>query len=290
MERLEVSKTRSITGFYRLLGYLAVWPSMYALGVYTLLVRVVGNAFPDTDSIVYILLIAHSCYLLDRVKISDARFDPADALALPDRAMLFSTYSKPIRILVCIELLGSTGSGWLIHPVLGVVPLLALIGVHLYAGRGATPSAPRLKDLPGLKAFFIASGHLALSIAVLWGNTPDLLDRVDGITLAGILGVWLIVSGDAALCDVDDHETDRVYATKSIAVMFGKRAAWRGALTMIVIGSAFTLVGHFDQPGLLFIGSTLILSTVLSAHNTNHRDFVDARLLPIVLIGVLIFH
>jgi len=289
MEPITVKKTPLIPRLYRTLGYLAIWPGMYALGVYMLVTDVVLGTLPDLDSIIYVLLIAHSCYLLDRVKVSDNRFDPADALALPDRAMLFSDYARPIRLLVILELLGATLSGWFIHPVLSVVPLLALIGVHVYAGRGATPSAPRLKDLPGLKAFFIAGGHIALSIAVVWGNTPELLDRLDGFLISGVLGVWLIVSGDAVLCDVDDLETDRVYATQSLAVMFGNRSAWAGALAMITIGSTMTLIAQPAQRNLIFIASVLVLSTILTLRNTNHRDFVDARLLPIVLLGVLVF-
>lgn len=285
MDKPEVTHPHSIPNLYRIGGYLAVWPAAYALGVFALSGWAIGDAIPKWESILYILLCAHSCYLLDRVKIADHRQDPADAIALPDRAMLFSRFAKPIRVLLIFELLAGTAVGWLIFPLLSLIPVVALGVVHLYAGRGATPSSPRLKDLPAIKAFFIASGHLALSVAVLWANQHDLLTDLHLMSALAIVGIWMIVAGDAILCDIDDHDADMMYSTKSLAVMLGSRSAWISALGFITLGSVLIAL---DQSPMIGVGATLVATTLFTRKNTNHRDFVDARLLPIVLIWMFV--
>lgn len=266
-------------------GYLAIWPTGYALGVFVLLAWLLTRSLPPIDPVVYILLCAHSCYLLDRVKVADHRQDPADALALPNRAMLFARFAKPIRVLVLAELMGASLAGFLLHPLLAIIPLCALGFVHLYAGRQANANSPRLKDLPALKALFIASGHIALSSAVLWASDHDLPMNLTLHDLFAILGLWSVIVGDAILCDIDDHDTDKLYSTQSLAVMFGSRVAWGVALGLITLGSVLVALNALPLAGL---GATLIISTALTHKNTNHRDLVDARLLVIVLFWIWI--
>ncbi len=270
---------RLISKLYHLLGYLAIWPALYALGVFMLTWHLIGDENPNAYSILSILLCAHSCYLLDRVKIADHRQDPADALALPTRATLFAHWAKPIRVLITVELLLATIAGWLIHPMLAFIPPIALGVVHLYAGRQPSPSSPRLKDLPATKSFFIAAGHLALSVTVLWGIEHDLFANLRPTHIAATLGVWMIVAGDAALCDIDDHYADSIYRTQSLSVILGQRKTWLIALGLIALGSSFIAT----NPQMLGLGLTLIITTLITTKNTNHRDFVDARLLPIVM-------
>ncbi len=274
----------SILRFSHLLGYIALWPALYALGVFILTWHLLGEGKPNASSALYVLLCAHSCYLLDRVKIANHRQDPADALALPKRAALFARWSTPIRTLILAELLGATIAGYSIHPLLAIIPPIALGVVHLYAGRVPSLGSPRLKDLPAVKVFFIAAGHLALSIAVLIGVQRDLLTNLHPASIAAGFGVWLIVAGDAGLCDIDDHHADLIYRTESLSVMLGQRRAWWIALGLIVLGSALIAA----TPEMLGLGTTLIITTLITQKNTNHRDFVDARLLPIVLFWIWI--
>jgi len=270
-----------ITRWYRGAGYVAIWPACYALGVLVLCAHLLENAFPSPMVIGYILVCAHSCYLFDRVKLSDKRQDPADAIALPDRASLFARRSRLIRSVVFIEGIAATVLGYLVFPLLALIPIAALGVVHLYAGRGATPGDPRLKDLPGLKAFIIATGLLALSIAILWSADHQMLADLHLGDALGLAGAWLVVSGDAALCDVDDIQADSIYRTQSMAVLLGSRSSWRIALALISAGGALMTIGH---PELAWFCVALVLSTILTMNNTNHRDFVDARLLALVLI------
>ena len=241
------------------------------------------HSLPAPAPLFYVLLCAHSCYLLDRVKIADHRQDPADALALPDRAMLFARFAKPIRLLVLAELAGASIAGFLLHPLLAIIPLCALGCIHLYAGRQANARSPRLKDLPALKALLIASGHIALSFVILWAKNHDLLTNLTMLDLYSTIGLWLLIVGDAILCDIDDHDTDKLYSTQSLAVMFGTNAAWWIALGLIAMGSMLIAL---DSIRLLGLGMTLIISTALTHTNTNHRDLVDARLLPVVLFWI----
>ncbi|MEX0876436.1 MAG: hypothetical protein WD114_03160 [Phycisphaerales bacterium] len=277
---------RLIAG-YRWLGYTAVWPAAYALGVYVLLRLALNAPLPDGLDIIYILLVGHACYLLDRVKVSDHRQDPADAMALPQRSLLYARQGSAIRAVLVLEVVVAVAIGVAIHPVLGAIPLLGLITVHLYAGRGATPGSPRFKDLPALKAFIVATGHLALAVAVFWAGNPGLLTDAVWIPLSVVAGIWLIVIGDATLCDIDDEHADRAFDTYSPAVLLGRRRAWRLAAGLVTLGSAVLVVVAGPRLAIGGAAGLLVISTLLTRANTNHRDFVDARLLPIVLIGML---
>lgn len=258
---------------------------MYSLGVYAITsLAMYGNLELDTRTIAYILLVAHACYLFDRVKFTDHRQDPADAIALPTRAIIFSQHSQLIRALIGIELIAATITGSCIHPLLASIPLMAMLVVHIYAGRGATPDSPRLKDLPILKAFIIAGGHVALVLVVLWSNQLLNIAHIQRTELMINIGVWLIVAGDAVLCDIDDLDADRAYRTQSLAVSYGSQRAWHAAIGFILIGSLLLTLATESVTLMLSVGASLIMTTMMTRHNTNHRDFVDFRLLPIVLL------
>jgi 4-hydroxybenzoate polyprenyltransferase len=270
-----------------ILSHLAIYPALYTLGVYLLAILSLGYTTPGTTTIAYILIVAHACYLLDRVKVSDANQDPADALALPDRALFFARNASMIRLLLVLELLVSMPLGYLIAPPLGFVPLGALIGVYLYAGRGASPGDPRFKDLPALKSFFIACAHLALVIATLWGNDHDLLSHPRWVPIASLVGIWMIVSADAILCDLDDIESDAIYQTRSLPVLIGKHPAWVVAIVTLGLGCALLQVRDSMSPAMIVVGVLIWVSALPTRVRKNRRDLIDARLLPIVILGMV---
>ncbi len=270
------------------LSSFAVWPACYTLAVYLLGVLTLGLPSPRWSTTVYLLLVAHACYLLDRVKLSDQRQDPADAIALPDRAILFAEHSGVIRTLLLLEFIAASAFGWFISPALSLIPMGALLGVHLYAGRAASPGRPRFKDLPALKSFFISSAHIALVVAVLWGNDHNLIEHPRPIVMMSILGLWLIVSGDAILCDLDDHDSDAMYGTRSLPVLIGNTNAWIIAQLLLMIGCIVMVTPSPE----LFVWPVLVAGIFLSTLPTlimkNRRDLVDARLLPFALIALLL--
>ncbi len=270
-----------------ILSHLAIYPAFYTLGVYLLAILAMEYPNPGTITIVFILIVAHACYLLDRVKVSDANQDPADALALPDRALFFARNASMIRLLLVLEMLVSIALGFLIAPPLAFVPVGALIGVYLYAGRGASPGDPRFKDLPALKSFFIACAHLALVIATLWGNDHDLLSLPRWVTVASLVGIWMIVSADAILCDLDDVESDAIYQTRSLPVLIGKHPAWVVAIVTLGLGCAFLQVKDALSVPMIVVGLLIWVSALPTRVRKNRRDLIDARLLPIVILGTM---
>lgn len=271
-----------------LLSYMAIWPACYTLGVYLLAVLAIDRPKPSWQTTMYLLLVAHACYLLDRVKLSDDRQDPADAIALPDRALLFAEHAPKVRVLLVLELLSAMVMGYLISPLLALIPFGALLGVQLYAGRAASPGRPRFKDLPALKSFFISSAHIALVIAVLWGNNHNLIEHPRQVVVLSILGLWLIVSADAIMCDIDDHDSDALYGTRSLPVLLGNAHAWVFAESMLLVGCGL-LIARTHQPiELLLVSLAIFASTLTTRTMKNRRDLIDARLLPIVLLAMLL--
>ncbi len=270
------------------LSYLALWPACYTLGMYLLAVVALGLPAPGWATTLYLLGVAHACYLLDRVKLSDQRQDPADAIALPDRALLFARHARPIRLGLMLEFWLASLVGWFISPTLALLPLGALLGVHLYAGRGASPGRPRFKDLPALKSFFISSAHIALVIAVLWGNDHNLIEHPRPVVILSMAAIWLIVSGDAILCDLDDRHSDAIYGTRSLPVLLGDARAWAFAQGMIALGGLMLALEGKPGAVLIFCASAIWLSVLPTRGMKNRRDLVDARLLPIVLIALLL--
>jgi 4-hydroxybenzoate polyprenyltransferase len=270
-----------------LLSHLALYPAAYTLGVYLLTVLSLNLRSPQWTTISFILIVAHACYLLDRVKLSDSRQDPADALALPDRALFFASHSTPLRVVCVVELIVSSVLGYLILPALALIPILSLIGVFVYAGRGAAPSKPRFKDLPTLKSIFIASAHLALAVGVAWSDNPSLIDHPRAHLVWILTGVWLIVCADAIICDLDDMDSDALYATRSLPVLIGSAGAWRSALAMLLIGGVCLLMPQTFALHQFCVSVMVVLSAIPTIRRNNRRDLIDARLLLIVLVGLL---
>ena len=271
-----------------LLSALAVWPACYTLGVYLVATLALELETPSGSTVAFLLLIAHICYLLDRVKLSDSRQDPADAIALPQRALLFAERSRLLRMLLIAEAILASIVGWWISTILVLIPLGALFGVHLYAGRAASPGAPRLKDLPALKSFFISSAHIALVVAVLWGNDHNLIEHPRARVLLSIAGLWLVVSADAILCDIDDAQSDALYATLSLPVLLGKARSWALAIFMLLIGSGLLFSINVHDRAILICVIGLTLSAGATLNMKNRRDLIDARLLPIALFALLL--
>lgn len=270
------------------LSYMAIWPACYTLGVYLLGILALGLPAPNWRTTAFLLIVAHACYLLDRVKLSDERQDPADAIALPDRALLFAEHSRLIRLGLAVELVLGSVLGWFISPALVLIPLGALLGVHIYAGRGASPGKPRFKDLPALKSFFISSAHIALFVAVLWGNNHNLIEHPRFAMILSIAALWFIVSGDAILCDLDDHDSDAMYSTRSLPVLLGNKRAWLVAQMMLGLGCMMLIALHKSDLLLISCAAAIWVSGYPTLFMKNRRDLVDARLLPMIMIALLL--
>jgi len=125
-------------------------------------------------------------------------------------------------------------------------------------------------------------------IAVLWGNDHDLIAHPRAIVLWTLIGIWLIVSADAILCDLDDIHSDAIYATRSLPVLIGAQRAWAVAITAMLIGVLCLFIRHAFSLPLAMVSCLILLSALPTRLRKNRRDLIDARLLPIVLFGMLL--
>ncbi|MEM9373526.1 MAG: hypothetical protein AAGA55_07765 [Planctomycetota bacterium] len=266
------------------IGHLAVWPGAYAVGVLGLLVwlqPIQTAAISRRDAwlaAILMFLCAHAGYLLDRAKLADRLLDPSDRASNPSRYGLFANHGHRIRVVAIAELLAGSIVGATLHPPLAAIPPAVAIGVTLYAGRPANSGRPRPKDLRLLKAPMIATAHVALAAAV-----ATAIAGTGSILTPGTLALWMLVAGDAILCDLDDLEADRAYGTRSVPVMFGARVAWAMAIVATAISAVLVWLTRGGLPSLCF---ALLLAASLFATRLlpKRKDYIDARLMVVAII------
>jgi 4-hydroxybenzoate polyprenyltransferase len=217
---------------------------LYVAGAYVCFWQLAGagacGSIPVWEAIVAVFLSATAVYAIDRVKLSDRLLDPADIAAQPVRYAFLTRYTYSIRIGVMVVLLVAMGLASVVSQLLAVVIGLSVLGVLLYAP-GPRRSLPRPKDLLGVKNFLVAAGVVSLAIAAtaLFGPLSEAGDqrfwavarqRVVPVSEATIL-LLLRVMIDAAICDVDDMQTDRRHGTQTLATLMGAS----GALTVLYV-------------------------------------------------------
>lgn len=270
----------------RKLGHLALWPVFYTVGVLVLMLDLLGDDSADWRRYLFVGFCAHSCYLLDRIKVSDARLDPSDAAAQPDRYRFITKHTSTLRTLVVLDVLIATLIASQIWMPLLPVPLIGVICVHLYAGRPAAPDNPRIKDFPALKGIVIAGAHTALAYATAVGGTGSIDTLAETTAVLSLLIVATMILADAVLCDLDDLRADRAYATKSVPVLIGRSSAWRLALIAHLGAGIGLIVLESRSAGAIVFVTGIIVSDVLFVFVERQRDWVDARLLLLALLLV----
>jgi len=274
----------------RVAGHLAVWPVMYAAGVGIILGEFLGRPIGELG-LVYVTLCAHSGYMLDRVKFRDADFDPADLMADSERANFLRRIARRLRLVMALEWVAAAAVGVVISPVLGVLVLGGILLGYLYSGWRPGRRA-RLKDVHGLKAGLVACAVVGLGLAAVVGpeigwDAGALLKLVGELPWVVLGGVWLIVCGDAVVCDLDDHESDRAYSTRSLPVLMGARRAAVVAAGLLAIGGVMVAMGGegMDQMRVLFAG-LIVVSGIGIVRLRKRRDWIDGRMLLMVLVAV----
>lgn len=268
----------------RTLGHLAFWPMLYSVGVLVLTLELLDADPIDWRAYLFVAICAHSCYLLDRIKVSDARLDPADTEAQPDRYRFLTTHAKALRRVVVFELFIATAIAAISSLPLIAVPLIGAICVHLYAGRPAAPEHPRIKDLPAFKGILIAASHIALAGATLASFSGSIHPLVESDAVVSLLSVATIVFADAILCDLDDLRADRAFATKSVPVIIGQRSAWILAFAAHLGAGIGLIIVQSASAGVLVFVGCLLVSDLVFLFFERQRDWVDARLLVLTLL------
>lgn len=236
-------------------------------------------------------------YLLDRVKLRDPWLDPADAQSHPRRHTFVLHHTRLLRI-ACLLLLITAGSlGSLLMPLGWAIPLAAVAGVLVYAGRPRA-ARPRPKDILLVKNSYVAvgiAGFVALvtvaaaTPAVTFAGMRDTVAANAVPLLIASAHLALRVLADAVLCDLDDEHADRRFNTRTLPVQVGRALAWNTAFS-IRLGSAATLAALPVLPLWPRLGWAIVtvVSSILLrvAAPSRLRDWVDGRLaIEAALVG-----
>lgn len=268
------------------MGHLALWPTLYTLGVVILVHEMLGR-LPNLWILLFAALLTHALYTLDRIKWTNTAWDPADYAADPARHTFLRTRARPVRRVMIAELAACVAIAAVVSPTMLAVELAGAAAVSLYAGAPARSGVRRAKDVSGAKAPMIAGAITLFALECARGTTP-ILEFTRDLPKPGVLGVLLIVLGDAVLCDLPDRHSDAEHGTKSVPVLVGPRTATVGAMLCLAAGTLAMIVDGGTPLALearTSIGAMLVASAALAARAPHTRDWVDARLLPIVIYG-----
>lgn len=286
-------------------GHLAIWAVMYAVGVALILGEFLGHPL-EWKAIVYVALCSHAGYLFDRIKFRDSDLDPADLLADPDRHRFLRSRARWLRILMAVEWISAVGLGWMIAPVLGGLVFGGVLAGYVYSGWSPSDRS-RLKDISGLKAWLVSGAVVGLALAVVLAEAGVLADvQQIGSALYGhgwwcVVGMLLVVCGDAVICDLDDSASDRVYRTRSLPVMIGDR--WSGvvAIGLLIFGSGLIIAGMSEAtggPGGDPFRIGLVFTSMCAASGVlilksgpmigGRRDWIDGRMLVLTIVTITI--
>lgn len=274
-------------------AHLAVWAGLYVAGAVVCFAQISGIDAQVAPAVrlraaAFAFCTAMAVYLLDRVKLANAWLDPADAQAHPDRFQFLARHARGVRATIALLLAAATWLGSGLAPWVIPLPLLACAGVLLYAARPRTGRA-RPKDIILLKNGYVAAGITGfaaiVALAAAGGDAGGSMSAIvtthaAPLTLSCIhlaARVW----ADAALCDLDDEQSDRDHGTHTLPTRFGRRRAWDIALAVrlgLAAALALTPILHLDAR-LAWAGVTVISSLALRlAAPARVRDWVDARL------------
>ena len=267
-----------------------MWALVYSVGLYLL-----TTVFVRTDwcgaCALYVGLCAHAGYLFDRVKLRDRDLDPADLEAYPARHLFLRRHARVIRVVMVLEWIGAVVVGAWLHWALGVLVFGGVVAGVVYSGWPAGSGRKRVKDWRGVKAVAVATAivGLAMHAALLPGGVWETVDWVR-VGWVGV-GAWLLVCGDAILCDLDDTEADRRFGTMSVPVLVGQGVAGVIGVGLVVVGSGVLVLIPHDVVGFgvrAGVGGMLVLSAVLSLRMGRKREWIDGRMGLVVLVGWLV--
>lgn len=274
-------------------SHVALWPTLYVLSAAICFIHLAGLHAADLGAAIaagaVVVCNAAGAYLLDRVKLRDDWFDPADAIAGPARDRFMRRNARLLRPLVAVLLAAGGIAGWLLWPWLALAPILVVVGITAYAGRPRT-QAPRLKDVLLVKNGFVAGGITAfVAVVALAASSREpgasrLWNPVAAAPAPIVLAlfhVFLRVVADAVLCDLDDERADRRYRTSTLPVVLGRDRAWRIAMSIrLALAAGLLLALHIHPVHQAVAWSVVtVLTTVLLRllRPARLRDWVDAR-------------
>jgi 4-hydroxybenzoate polyprenyltransferase len=273
----------------RALGHIGAWAGVYVCAAFIFVSQIAGltQLWPRWDLTLAVLLIATACYALDRVKLRSSWIDPADEASQPQRFAYLKPRAGWVRTAAVVMLVTGAALGARITPWSWAAAIAAPLGVAAYAPRGRGTRGPRLKDRVWLKNTYVGAGIAGFSVLAALASASGIgfveatRQHLFPLMCAGAL-VAVRAALDAALCDIDDEETDRRFGTSTPATWLGGRRLWRYA---IFARAALTVATLAAWPcplrARLAWGAAMAAGTVaLRARPPRRvRDWVDARFL-----------
>jgi len=298
------------------LGHVALWLGLYFVAVYALAALLLDRHL-TTPALIGSFAAGMAIYLLDRLKLSDAALDPADLLANEPRHVFLRQRASLYRICAWVLVAIGTVAVVALHPINLILPVVGVGGVLLYSHAKPQPNehsasnAPaiahrRLKDRLVLKNL-LPGGAIAGFGTMLAlqspGNTDEpfaLVDIVHWPTIVTAVFLTMVITLDAALCDIEDMPADAAHHTNTLPIVLGVKKLWILA-TLVQVLAAIGLMLAFarmEVPGYaesgrsamaLFIIATLATHSVLALMPHRHiRDLIDIKLPAIVLAVYLL--
>ncbi len=280
------------------LGYLAVWNALYACALLLAATHLLNLAH-EPFAIAGAFFMALGVFLLDRVKPRDSLLDPADEAANPGRFAFHRAHAQTLRALIVISVM--TGAACMLFAnrhIAAALAILAPVGVLVY-GTLRPPTGVRLKDRPIRKNLTVALALACFALFIALGPTLRLspsivLDRAPE-ELCAFAWVALVVFADAALCDLDDVESDARFGTRTLANTLSERRLWFLALVLQIVAAPlafwsaalsgatlpFVIAWWAIAPPL----SIVILRAVKPSHV---RDLIDARFAVLGVAAMLV--
>lgn len=281
-----------------MLGYLSVWNALYAAALLLATTHLLDLAH-EPVAIAGAFFMALGVFLLDRVKPRDLLLDPADESANPARFAFHRAHARALRALIAISVI--TGAACMLfanRPVAAILAVLAPIGVLAY-GTLRPPTGVRLKDRPIRKNLSVGLALACFALLIALGptlrfNPSIVLDRAPAEACV-FAWITLIVFADAALCDLDDAESDARFGTRTLANTVAARRLWLVALVMQIVAAppAFwgAALSGASAPFVIAwwaVAPPVSLVILRAVKPSRVRDLIDARFALIGGIALLL--
>lgn len=250
----------------------------------------IGDA-PGALAVVVASVFAMGVFLIDRVRIADRFFDPADIDAHPARSAFYARFGRAVRAVALGAIVcGIAWAVWQRSGLLLLVTLGAPVGVVVY---GALPRGLRIKDAAPLKNVIVGASIGAACCAFALGSLERLVGEGAGV-IAAFAFVTAHGSVDALLCDLDDAGADAAHGARTLAYALGDRLAWRiavGANLSLCAGALLWAArnGAFRwELGAWGVGPLATLLLVRAARPARVRDWVDLRMVAVGVCAALL--
>lgn len=269
------------------LGHLATWVGLYVAAAAVLATQLAGlGTLPSSAALGCAFTAGVAVYLLDRVKTTDRRLDPADAESQPARYGFLHGRAADVRMVALLFALLALTLALLVRPVVGVGVLLGVVGVWFYGWSPAGhASGRRPKDLLLLKNALAAAWIAGFGILVAAADAGPLRSVGFGPFRHAAVVLVLVVFADSALCDIDDAESDAGRGTITLPVVVGPGWTWAIAFALEA-GAAVVAARSGAAPPVAAAWAITLpatLAVVLLARPSELRDVIDLRL-PILAV------